>query len=663
MEAREERMSESAAGEPSAPSAAPLEAELDRLRKRLEALELLERDHTRDQQSLADALAQSRRLARESETLIRAARAVLEFKTFKPAAQAIFDCCKEMTGATSGYVALLSPEGDENEVLFLDAGGRPCTVDPELPMPIRGLRADAYRTGKAVYDNDFWHSQWMEFMPAGHVALDNVMFAPLPIDGRVVGLMGLANKPAPFNEDDARMATAFGELAAVALKNSRMLEALEDARLEAQSATRAKSQFLANMSHEIRTPMTSILGFADMLLDDEEAADVPPAWGDALETIRRNGKHLLQLIDDILDLSRIEADRIEIEASECSPADLVADVVAVIEPRARAKRLKLSTEWRGAMPRHIETDPLRLRQILINLLGNAVKFTASGSVRLVVESVQQEDGPAELRFDVIDTGPGIPADQQDKLFTPFTQADASISREHGGTGLGLAISRRLAEMLGGGISLTSSPGQGSTFSLTIPARSPARTPAITGHPIDESRPASQVDGTETEPSAQAAGPSPERADTPGQAGAARPASASAPSGNGERPKLAGSILLADDTDDNRRLFAMLLQNAGAQVSTADNGRDAHEQAMAAERAGSPFDVIIMDMKMPVVDGYEATRALRRDGYGGRIIALTAHAMEGDEEKCLAVGCDSYVSKPLDWPALLRQLAESMTSPG
>ncbi len=201
--------------------------EVQRLSQQNQELSAIESAHQQVEASLQAALADTQRKTLENDALIRASRAVLRHKRFPEAAKTIFECCKEMTGATAGYVALLSEDGSENEVLFLDSGGRKCTVDPNLPMPIRGLRATAYHQAMTVYDNDFWNSHWKQFLPGGHVPLDNVMFAPLTIDNQVVGLIGLGNKNGPFTENDSRMATAFGELAAIALKNSRALEALD----------------------------------------------------------------------------------------------------------------------------------------------------------------------------------------------------------------------------------------------------------------------------------------------------------------------------------------------------------------------------------------------------------------------------------------------------
>jgi signal transduction histidine kinase/CheY-like chemotaxis protein len=387
----------------------------------------------------------------------------------------------------------------------------------------------------------------------------------------------------------------------------------ERAHQAALEATRAKSAFLANMSHEIRTPMTAILGYAELLSDPEASAQDREAY---VETIRLNGEHLLRLVNDILDLSRIEAGRMPLERVDCSPAQLVTEVVSSMRVRADSKKLRLELGYAGPIPERIQADPTRLRQILMNLVGNAIKFTEQGGVHVTVGLVPGADGRnATLRFAVADTGIGITREQQERLFVPFGQADPSTTRRFGGSGLGLAISKRLANMLGGDIAVESAPGVGSTFTLSLDVGS------LEGMRLV--RPVERVPRAATR----------------------RPAW-------GEDAPLGGRILLAEDAPDNRRLLALYLKRAGATVETAENGLVVCELALAAAAAGTPFDVILMDMQMPELDGYDATARLRQAGYRGAIIALTAHAMDGDRARCLAVGCDDYVAKPVDRQTLI-----------
>ena len=394
---------------------------------------------------------------------------------------------------------------------------------------------------------------------------------------------------------------------------------LEDARRRAVEADQAKSQFLANMSHEIRTPMTAVLGYADLLLDPLQSAETRTHH---VHTIRRNASHLLALIDDILDISKVEAGRMTVERIECSPAQVCDDVQSLLHARAADKGITLKTEFAPPIPGRIVSDPTRLRQILVNLVGNAIKFTSEGGVLVHVSCITGQH-EHELRFDVVDTGIGMTQETLASLFQPFVQADRSMTRRFGGTGLGLSISHHLANMLGGYIAVTSSPGSGSTFSLVLRLAADACsewTKAV-GSP------------------------------------------ALLPSARDQAVNLEGvHILLAEDGPDNQRLFEFQLRKAGARVSIVDNGQAAVDLALSPPPGQAPFDLILMDMQMPVLDGYGATSLLRQRGYTGAILALTAHAMSGDRERCLQAGCDDYCVKPIERAALIAVCAKWAAAP-
>jgi len=397
-------------------------------------------------------------------------------------------------------------------------------------------------------------------------------------------------------------------------------EQLEHACAEGNCSSQSDGELLADMSHEIRTPLTAILGYADLLIEE--------TWGpdsiESLNIIRRSGDYLLALLDDILDMSKIDAGKLTTEQIECSPKNILSDVTALMQSRADEKGISLDVEYVGPIPSAIQTDPTRFQQILLNLIGNALKFVESGGVRVVVQlqGSDHEKRPT-LKIDVIDTGIGMTAEQQSHLFQPYTQVDKSITRKFGGTGLGLAISKNLAKMLGGDIQVTSSPGKGSTFTLEI------ETGALEEVPMHDGPFVTEQDDEEN-------------IHTPGNA------------------KFTGRILLADDSPDTQRLISFWLMKAGAEVLVVEDGQAAVDEAFNACAYSRPYDVIMMDMNMPVLDGYKATTKLRDAAYKGAIVALTAHAMTTDKEKCLAAGCDDYLSKPIDKQKLLTTVEEYLS---
>ncbi len=411
------------------------------------------------------------------------------------------------------------------------------------------------------------------------------------------------------------------------LETNRTLEVAtvraHDMAAEAAMASHAKSEFLANMSHEIRTPLTAILGYTDILAESLPANDAAAPASAAVETIQRAGQHLLMLINDVLDLSKIEAGRLSIEQLEMPLPELLLDVDSLMRARASAKGVALRTSLASPVPNRIISDPTRFRQILMNLVGNAAKFTDHGTID-VRACILPADGEtaARLRVEVDDTGPGMTEKQSRILFQPFTQADASVTRRHGGTGLGLTICRRLAALMDGTVSLEySQPGRGSRFVVELPLQ-PAPGSALV-HSLDVCGKDNEPLGTITLDSVL---------------------------------ELHGRILLAEDGEDNRRLIVHHLTRGGAEVFTAANGRIALEMLLEAQAAGRPFDLLVTDMQMPEMDGYTLACTLRDGGHTIPIVALTAHAMAEDRQRCLDAGCDAYESKPIQREALLRACA-------
>jgi signal transduction histidine kinase/CheY-like chemotaxis protein len=405
------------------------------------------------------------------------------------------------------------------------------------------------------------------------------------------------------------------------LSRTAALTSASRAEAAALAASRAKSEFVANMSHEIRTPMTAILGYAEAL--EERLAEGPlgPESREMIDAIQRNGRHLVALINDILDISKIEAGRLEVEQIAVDPFQLVEEVRSLVSVRTASKHLEFRVIAQGRIPLAVRTDPTRLRQVLVNLLGNAVKFTERGAVELRLW--HEEAGGGRLWFSVSDQGIGIPTEAQSRVFEAFTQADSSTTRRYGGTGLGLAISRRMVEALGGKISLESTPGEGSIFTFWVAS---GWSPEVGALEIDG-------DPRRVRP--------PELAPEPAPRAAAH---------------LPVRILLAEDGPDNQRLIGELLRSRGAQVELASDGEQALERFALAEAAGEPFALVLMDMQMPLLDGYAATRELRRRGASVPILALTAHATTEDRQRCLAAGCDDFASKPIQRAELLALVA-------
>ena len=496
--------------------------------------------------------------------------------------------------------------------------------------------------GKSEFDLEFKmrtnEARWRWVRVRGRTVIE---------DGQSSVMMGTLTEW-PLSAGRDRLAASASDQLAAALhdqsKSSRELEKakadlqnqnedLQRAREKAEAAATSMSLFLANMSHEIRTPMTAILGFAEVL--SEEQAN-PADQSFAVGAIRRSSEDLLTIINDILDLSKIEAGGMGVEIVPCAPLSIIQDVVALMQAQALSSGLELFMELKAPVPEIIETDPTRLRQILINLIGNAIKFTEHGGVKVVVDlnkeklepRIDQDSSDAppadiRLRIQVMDTGIGINDAQRNRLFQRFTQADPSTTRRFGGTGLGLTISRHFSRMLGGNITSTSEVGLGSVFTVEIG--------------IGNAGPHEMVSILPPYPH--------EKVNLKLKNGAA--------SNNPKQSKKEITVLVAEDGEDNQRLIVHHLSRAGMKVIVANNGLEAVDLAVAAQKQSSAPDVILMDMQMPIMDGYEATLKLRELGWRGAIVAITAHAMTGDRERCTQAGCDDYLTKPINSKALIQ----------
>ncbi len=413
-----------------------------------------------------------------------------------------------------------------------------------------------------------------------------------------------------------------GEIVDSKRRWSEQQETLKQAKEKAEVMTQAKSRFLANMSHEIRTPMTAILGYAEAITDRQISRE---QFDEATWVIRNNAEHLLNVLNDILDFSKIETDSLKISKRPINILLLVTEVASLFVVKVREKNLKLILCHEHDFPDTVVTDPFRLKQILMNLIGNAVKFTRKGEIRIVFSWLADDEQNGRLKIAVQDTGVGIPTEQIANIFEPFFQTDNSWTRQYGGTGLGLTISQRLAKLLDGEITILSAHGKGSTFSVIL---NQVLSDHFTWIKTMDIFPVmvNEMQDVEEDKSLSLSG---------------------------------ARILLAEDGKDNQRLFALLLKKAGADVCVVDNGSDACREAMDTFRKGKPYDLILMDMQMPVMDGYTTTKMLRGKGYSLPIIALTAHAMSEEKQHCLDSGCDDYITKPILRDAFLAKIVDSL----
>ncbi|MCG6968202.1 MAG: response regulator [Gammaproteobacteria bacterium] len=509
--------------------------------------------------------------------------------------------CK-LLGCEIGKVGRQDPENNASEflntVVMSDLPARRGIV---LPLDKTFCQV-TFSSPETIAISHVAESDFKDHPAAAFLGMQSYIGCSINVHGKKFGTVNFSNRAPvakPFDESDQDLVNLIGSWISVMMERQLEAEELRKSKEAADAANQAKSEFLANMSHEIRTPLTAILGYSDMLRDEGQSRE---EMDHEIDSIIRAGAHLQRIINDILDLSKIEAGQLVIEEIEVQLASMMHDVESIFGARARDKGLEFELKYDLPVPRKVISDPTRLKQIIFNLCGNALKFTEKGGVTVRMGYLEDTK---QLRFQVIDTGIGMSEEEIGRLFKPFSQADSSTTRKYGGTGLGLCIARQLAQNLGGDVSVSSEKGKGSTFEFTI---------GIGG--VEQLRMATQLEDMQVEAIEETVSIVPN--------------------------SVRGHVLVVEDSPDNQDLIAKYLIKAGATVEVVDNGLMAMQKALTRH-----YDLILMDVQMPIMDGLTATRKLRGEGYTKPVVMITANSLKEDRDKCMVAGANDYLTKPVD----------------
>jgi len=521
--------------------------------------------------------------------------------------------CK-LLGTEIGKLGRQDPENNASEFLnTIVMSDLPAKRGIVLPLDKTFCQV-TFNSPETIAISHVAESEYKDHPAASFLGMQSYIGCSINVHGKKFGTVNFSNRTPvkrPFTEADQDLVNLMGSWISVMMERQLDAEELKKSKESADAANQAKSEFLANMSHEIRTPLTAILGYSDMLRDfDQSQEDVEHE----VDSIIRSGSHLQRIINDILDLSKIEAGQLVIEQIDVQPAPILHDVESIFGARARDKGVDFKIEYDYPVPRLIQSDPTRLKQIIFNLCGNAIKFTEKGKITVKMGYLEDQQ---MLKFQVIDTGIGMNEEEMSRLFTPFSQADTSTTRKYGGTGLGLCISRELSQKLGGEISVNSEKGKGTTFEFTVSVGDCEDLQLAYG--TDEFVVKNDDEGTSI-----------------------------------VKNSLAGHVLVVEDSPDNQDLITKYLIKAGATCEVVDNGLMALQKAMTSE-----YDLIIMDVQMPIMDGLTATKKMRAEGYQGPIAILTANALKEDKDKCLKAGANNYLTKPIVVPKFYAVLKEHL----